>query len=53
MYDLFEIVAHNQGKRKFNLIVKSKLGDIHLETGFSVSNAVELLIKSIPGVYVV
>ncbi|NQY95118.1 MAG: DNA polymerase III subunit alpha, partial [Campylobacteraceae bacterium] len=53
MYDLFEIVAHNQGKRKFNLIVKSKLGDIHLETGFSVSNAVEQLIKSIPGVYVV
>ncbi|OUR72061.1 DNA polymerase III subunit alpha, partial [Arcobacter sp. 31_11_sub10_T18] len=53
MYDLFEIIAHNQGKRKFNLIVKSKLGDIHLETGFSVTNNVEQLIKSIPGVYVV
>jgi len=53
MFELFEIIAHNQGKRKFNLVVKSKLGDIHLETGFSVTNNVEQLIKSIPGVYVV
>ena len=53
MYDLFEIIAHNQGKRKFNLIVKSKLGDIHLETGFNVTSAVEELIKPLDGVYIV
>ena len=51
MYERWESRAHNQGKRKFNLIVKSKLGDIHLETGFSVTNNVEQLIKSIPGLY--
>ena len=53
IYDIFEIVAHNQGKRKFSLIIKSKLGDIHLETGFSVTNNVENLIKPLEGVYIV
>ena len=52
MYELFDIIANNQGKRKFHLIVKSKLGDIHLETGFSVKNEVESLVKPLEGVYV-
>ncbi len=53
IYDIFEIVAHNQGKRKLTLVVKSKLGDVHLETGFSVTSTVENLIKPLEGVYVV
>jgi DNA polymerase-3 subunit alpha len=53
MYSLFEIIAHNQGKRDLKLIVKSKLGDIELETGFKVTTQVENLIKNLEGAYVV
>lgn len=51
MYDLFEVIAHNQGKRALHITVKSKLGDIELETGFKVTSKVEELIKTIDGVY--
>ena len=53
MYELFEIIAHNQGKRELKLIVKSKLADIELETGFKVTSQVENLIKNLEGAYVV
>ncbi len=53
MYNLFEIIAHNQGKRELKLIVKSKLGDIELETGFKVTTQVENLIKGLEGAYIV
>lgn len=52
MYDLFEIVAHNQGKRELILTVKSKLADIQLHTGFKVTSKVEELISHLKGVYV-
>ncbi|RXJ55468.1 DNA polymerase III subunit alpha [Candidatus Marinarcus aquaticus] len=53
MYDLFEIIAHNQGKRQLFMTVKSKLGDIEMETGFKVTSKVEELLKNIEGVYVI
>ena len=53
MYNLFEIVAHNQGKRELKLIIKSKLADIELETGFKVTSNVENLIKNLEGAYIV
>ncbi len=53
MYNLFEIIAHNQGKRELKLIIKSKLGDIELETGFKVTSQVENLIKGLEGAYIV
>ena len=42
MYKLFEIIANNQGKRELKLLIKSKLADLELETGFKVTSAVKL-----------
>jgi DNA polymerase-3 subunit alpha len=53
VYDLHEIVAHNQGKRALSLIIKSKLADIEVQTGFKVTSKVEELAKNIQGVYAV
>ena len=53
MYKLFHIVANNQGKRELKLLIKSKLADLELETGFKVTSQVENLIQQIEGVYVV
>jgi len=51
MYELFEIIAHNQGKRELTLTIKSKLADIQLLTGFKVTSKVEQLISQLNGVY--
>lgn len=53
MYKLFDIIANNQGKRDLKLIIKSKLADLELETGFKVTSNVENLIKQLEGVYLV
>jgi DNA polymerase-3 subunit alpha len=53
MYQLFDLVAHNQGKRELKVIIKSKLADIELETGFRVTSAVEKLIHQVQGAYIV
>jgi DNA polymerase III subunit alpha len=53
MYKLFEVIANNQGKRELKLLVKSKLADVELETGFKVTSNVENLIHQVPGAYIV
>ncbi|MCG3652177.1 DNA polymerase III subunit alpha [Aliarcobacter butzleri] len=53
MYKLFDIIANNQGKRELKLIIKSKLADLELETGFKVTSNVENLIKQLEGAYLV
>ena len=53
MYKLFDIVANNQGKRELKLLIKSKLADLELETGFKVTSQVENLIHQLEGVYIV
>jgi len=53
IYKLFDIVANNQGKRDLKILIKSKLADIELETGFKVTNNVENLIQQIEGAFVV
>ncbi|XOB62109.1 DNA polymerase III subunit alpha [Campylobacterota bacterium DY0563] len=53
MYKLFDMIANNQGKRELKVIIKTKLADIELETGFSVTSNVEEYIKQIQGAYVV
>ena len=53
MYKLFDIVANNQGKRELKLLIKSKLADLELETGFKVTSQVENLIQQLEGVYIV
>jgi DNA polymerase-3 subunit alpha len=52
MYKLFDIVANNQGKRELKLLIKSKLADLELETGFKVTSNVENLIQQLEGVYI-
>lgn len=53
MYKLFDIVANNQGRRELKLLIKSKLADLELETGFKVTSQVENLIHQLEGVYIV
>ena len=53
MHNLFELVANNQGKRELKLLIKTKLNDLELETGFKVTNKVEELISTIKGAYIV
>lgn len=53
MYKLFDIVANNQGKRELKLLIKSKLADLELETGFKVTSQVENLIHQLEGVHIV
>ncbi len=53
MYKLFDIVANNQGKRELKILIKSKLADLELETGFKVTSQVENLIQQLEGVYIV
>jgi DNA polymerase-3 subunit alpha len=53
MYELFDIVANNQGKRELNLTIQSKLANIQMQTGFKVTSKVEELIKNLHGVYII
>jgi DNA polymerase-3 subunit alpha len=53
MYKLFEVIANNQGKRDLKLLIKSKLADVELETGFKVTSNVEKLIHQVPGAYII
>ena len=45
MYELFEIIGHNQGKRELRLIFKSKLGEIEMQSGFKVNSNVEKMLQ--------
>ena len=53
MYQLFDLIANNQGKRELKLLIKSKLADIELETAFKVTSNIENLIHQIKGAYIV
>ncbi|MEA3512856.1 MAG: DNA polymerase III subunit alpha, partial [Campylobacterota bacterium] len=52
MYDIFDIVSKNQGKRALILTVKSKLGDIELDSSFYINNNAEGLLASLEDVYI-
>jgi len=52
LYELFEIISKNQGKREISLVIKSKLGDIELDSSYYVNNNVEGLLKELTGVQV-
>jgi len=52
LYDLFEIISKNQGKREINLIIKSKLGDVELDSSYYVNNTIEAKLKELSGVQV-
>ncbi|RBQ27150.1 MULTISPECIES: DNA polymerase III subunit alpha [Arcobacteraceae] len=52
MHDLFDLVANNQGKRELKILIKSKLADLEIETGFKVNSEIEKLIHNIKGAYI-
>ena len=53
IYKLFDLVANNQGKRELKILVKSKLADIELESGFKINSNIEKFIPNIEGAFVV
>lgn len=53
LYDLFDVVSKNQGKQELNIVIKSKLADIVLQSGYKFDPKAHQLLKSIDGVYVV
>jgi len=53
IYELFSIISQNQGKREVILTIKSKLGDVELDSGYYVNNNVEGLLKELAGVHIV
>jgi len=52
VHDLFDLIANNQGKRELKLLIKSKLADLELDSGFKVNSNIEKLINNIKGVYI-
>jgi DNA polymerase-3 subunit alpha len=53
VYKLYELAVNNQGRAPLNIMVKSKLKDIVVETGIKVNNDFENLIKPLDSVFVV
>jgi len=53
IYELFNIISQNQGKREVTLTIKSKLGDVELDSGYYVNNNVEGMLKELGGVYII
>jgi DNA polymerase III subunit alpha len=53
IYKLFDIISQNQGKREVILTIKSKLGNVELDSGYYVNNNVIGLLKELSGVYII
>ncbi len=53
IYQLFDIVANNQGKRELKILIKTKLKDIELHSSYKINNNVEKLIPKIQGAFIV
>ena len=51
LFQLFEVVANNQGKRDMLITIKSKLGDVEIDSGYKINKNAESLIKGIEGIY--
>jgi DNA polymerase-3 subunit alpha len=52
VYKIFEVVSQNQGKRELKITVKSKLGEVEIDSGYLINNNAESLLKELDGVYV-
>jgi len=52
LYDLFEVISRNQGKREVSLTIKSKLGNVEIDSAYYVNSNIETLLKDIPGVQI-
>ncbi len=52
LFKIHEIISQNQGKRPMMITIKSKLGDVEIDSGYYVNKTVESMLKEINGVYV-
>ncbi len=52
LFKIHEIISKNQGKRPIMITIKSKLGDVEIDSGYYVNKGVESMLKEINGVYV-
>jgi len=52
LYALFEVISQNQGKRDLTFCIKSKLGDVELDSSYKINKECENLLKNIEGVYI-
>jgi len=52
LYKIHEIVSQNQGKRQMMITIKSKLGDVEIDSGYYIGKGVESMLKEINGVYI-
>jgi DNA polymerase-3 subunit alpha len=52
LFKIHEIVAQNQGKRAMMITIRSKLGDIEIDSGYYINKNVESMLKEIEGVYI-
>ncbi len=53
IYNLYELAVNNQGRAPLNIMVKSKLKDIVIETGIKVNQEFQNFIKPMNNVFVV
>jgi DNA polymerase-3 subunit alpha len=51
LYKIFEVVSTNQGKRDMTITIKSKLGNIEVDSGYKINKNVPTLLEAIDGVY--
>ena len=51
LYKLFEVVSANQGKRELMITIKSKLGDVEIDSGYKINKNAEQVLKELNGVY--
>ena len=52
LYEIHNIVSQNQGKSPLTITIKSKLGDIQLDSGYYVDKKIVELLEEIDGVYI-
>jgi DNA polymerase III subunit alpha len=53
IYDVFDVIANNQGKNELNIIIKHKKANIKIHSGFKVKDDITNLVKNINGVYTI
>ena len=51
LYKLFEIVSQNQGKQELIITIKSKLGDIEIDSGYKINKNAKALLEKLDGIY--
>ncbi|VAY86442.1 DNA polymerase III alpha subunit [hydrothermal vent metagenome] len=52
LFKIYEIISQNQGKRSVMITIKSKLGDVEIDSGYYVNTKVKSALEALNGVYI-